>query len=114
MVEGVNHYIKSVIHEGSLTWLALHGVNTPTTHSQFVDDAMLQGVSTSQEALSFKGILNDFHLTSGTLMNNAKYQNIIFQHSHYSLETHFLSLRIYLEFPSIQIYGHSPDQYFTL
>eukprot|EP00253_Pinus_taeda_P008044 PITA_08044 len=54
--------------------------NTPdTTHQQFVDDNMLFGYPSAQEATIFKALLKDFSDASGTSIKKAKSQ-IFFLH----------------------------------
>ena len=43
-----------------------------STHQQFVDDTMLQGIPTVKEAKAFKQILNDFAMAAGTEVSLTK------------------------------------------
>jgi hypothetical protein len=48
MAEGLGHYIKASIQNGSLQGLPLHGLQPAASHSQFVDDTMLLNTPTMQ------------------------------------------------------------------
>jgi hypothetical protein len=50
---------------GTGTGLNLHGKAQPATHQQFVDDTMLMGILTAQEAQAIKQVLLDFMEASG-------------------------------------------------
>jgi hypothetical protein len=58
MAEGLGHYITASIADGSLQGLPLHGLQPTASHSQFVDDTMLMGTPTAQEAIKLKSILS--------------------------------------------------------
>lgn len=56
----------------------MHGLHPLSTHSQFVEDDMLIGVPSTREASTYKEILNDLYLSSGTSVNNGKCQIFFF------------------------------------
>eukprot|EP00253_Pinus_taeda_P035520 PITA_35520 len=77
MAEGLGRSLKAAISEGHLKGLSFH--QTPTTsHQQFVDDNMLFGHSSVQEARSLISILEAFSKASGALINKAKSQIFFF------------------------------------
>jgi hypothetical protein len=78
MVEGLGHYIKASIQNGSLQGLHLHGLQPTASHSQFVDDTMLLNTPTTQEANKLRSILNDFSEASRTTFNLDKSQLFFF------------------------------------
>jgi hypothetical protein len=78
MVEGLSRYIKASIEDGSLRGLPLHGIHPFTSHSQFVDDTMLMGTPTTQEARKFKEILSTSTMLRGTTINLVKSQIFFF------------------------------------
>ena len=59
MVEGLGHIIKDAVQSNNLRGLFVHG-SPPITHQQFVDDNMLFGHPSVQEARTFKEILDTF------------------------------------------------------
>jgi len=80
MAEGLGRYIKSMHVSHQLKGISIHG--TPAiTHQQFLDDNMLFGYPSVQEASLFKSLLNDFSEASGTSVNNAKSQIYFFHTS---------------------------------
>jgi len=77
LAEGLGRHIKQAIHSHQLKGLSVH--NTPaTSHQQFVDDTMLFGYPSIQEASCFKALLNDFSEASGTSINSSKSQIFFF------------------------------------
>eukprot|EP00253_Pinus_taeda_P011126 PITA_11126 len=73
MAEGLGRHNNS--HQ--LKGLYIH--NSPTiTHQQFVDDNMLFGYPSVQEASHFESLLNDFSEASGTNISNSKSQIFFF------------------------------------
>lgn len=78
MNEGLSHYIKASILNGSLKGLSLHGIQPTVSHSQFVDDTMMMGSPTTEEARKIWDILQDFSEASGTSINAKKYQIFFF------------------------------------
>lgn len=80
MAEGLGRLIKHALLSQHLKGLSIH--NTPAiTHQQFVDDNMLFGYPSVQEAASFKSILKVFSDASGTSINKAKSQIFFFHTS---------------------------------
>lgn len=57
MAEGLNCLLHSAISSHSLKGISLHGLH-PLSHQQFVDDTMLFGHPSSQEASAFKVLLS--------------------------------------------------------
>lgn len=77
MAKGLGRLIKHALLSQHLKGLSLH--NTPAiTHQQFMDDNMLFGYPSIQEAASFKSILKVFSDASGTSINKAKSQIFFF------------------------------------
>eukprot|EP00253_Pinus_taeda_P032484 PITA_32484 len=77
MAEGLSRLLHNAISSKSVKGLALHGLN-PLSHQQFVDDTMLFGHSSSQEAKAFKSLLSLFFEASGTSINASKSQLFFF------------------------------------
>ena len=69
MAEGLSHIIRSQARNGDLRGLKAHEGTDPQTHQQFIDDTMLMGQPSVQEAHSFKKILNLFARVSGLAVN---------------------------------------------
>ena len=77
MAEGLGRHIKHALLSRKLKGISVH--NSPaTSHQQFVDDTMLFGYPSVQEASCLKSLLNDFSLASGTHINCAKSQIFFF------------------------------------
>eukprot|EP00253_Pinus_taeda_P017696 PITA_17696 len=69
--------INATILSRKIKGISLH--NAPVvSHHQFVDDNMLFGHPSVQEARSFNAFLNDFSLASGALINRVKSQLFFF------------------------------------
>eukprot|EP00253_Pinus_taeda_P015206 PITA_15206 len=66
MMEGLGRVIKSTSAEGRIQGLKLTIDGAASTHQQFVDDTMLQGIPMVKEAKAFKQILNNFAMAVGT------------------------------------------------
>ena len=81
MVEGLSHSISASLHENKLFGLQPHAFAPPTTHQQFVDDTLLMGLPSINEATSFMSILMDFSATSGTSINPLKSKLFFFNTS---------------------------------
>ena len=73
MVEGLGRLIHKEVQAHKLRGISLHGAPV-TTHLQFVDDNMLFGHPSVQEAHSFKAILRLFSSASGLTINDSKSQ----------------------------------------
>ena len=71
MAQGLGHYLKAVAHPTSLKGISLHN-EEPHTHKKFVDDNMLMGYPSIQEARSFNSIMDTFSLASCTTINIGK------------------------------------------
>lgn len=68
MAEGLGHSIKHAQQTARLKGLSFH--NSPVfTHQQFVDDNMLYGHPSVQEARQLKSLLSDFSEASSTSIN---------------------------------------------
>ena len=72
MMEGLGRAIKQAKSPRKIKGLQLTDNGQTLTHQQFVDDTMLQGLPTVQEASSYKKILNLFALASGMEVNLSK------------------------------------------
>eukprot|EP00253_Pinus_taeda_P033231 PITA_33231 len=66
MVKGLGRAIKRENAEGRIQGIKITLDGDASTHQQFVDDTMLQGIPMVKEARAFKQILNDFALATGT------------------------------------------------
>eukprot|EP00253_Pinus_taeda_P002079 PITA_02079 len=98
MAEGLGRHIKNVLLSRQIIGLSVH--NTPAnSHQQFVDDTMLFGYPSVQEASRFKALLNDFSKASGTDVNCRKSQ-IFFFHTPPSVKTAVTRI---LGFPSASL-----------
>ena len=78
MEEGLNRCILETIEKNTLKGLSPHGIHPPLSHTQIVDDTMLMASPTLREAHFLKAILDDFPESSGTSINNKKYQIFFF------------------------------------
>eukprot|EP00253_Pinus_taeda_P025694 PITA_25694 len=77
MAEGLRCHIKQALLSHQLKGLSIH--NSPAIrHQQFVDDNMLFGYPSVQEASRFKSLLNEFSEALGTSINNSKSQIFFF------------------------------------
>eukprot|EP00253_Pinus_taeda_P009939 PITA_09939 len=77
LAEGLGRSIKSAILSHSLKGLAFHHIPA-FSHQQFVDDNMLFGHPSVQEAQSFKSILSNFWEASRALINKVKSEIFFF------------------------------------
>lgn len=71
MAEGLSRLLHSAISTRSLKGISLHGL-LPLSHQKFVDDTMLFGHPSFQEAKAFKYFLSLFSEASGTFINASK------------------------------------------
>lgn len=77
MAEGLAHSIKDAMSSQKIRGLSFP--NTPAfTHQQFVDDNMLFGHPSVQEARKFNSLLTEFLEASGAKINKAKSQILFF------------------------------------
>ena len=74
MAEGLSRLLQSKVECGELRGIWLADSLEAQTHQQFVDDTMLMGHPSVQEARSFKSYLNLFAKASGLAINQAKSQ----------------------------------------
>ena len=70
MSEGLGRMLTHARAQESLKGLTLHE-HTPITHQQFVDDNILLGHPSIQEAISIENILSTFSKASGVVRNIA-------------------------------------------
>eukprot|EP00253_Pinus_taeda_P023423 PITA_23423 len=77
MAEGLGRCIKNAILSRNLKGISLHQAPT-ISHQQFVDDNMIFGHSSVQEARSLNSLLNIFSKASGALINKVKSQIFFF------------------------------------
>ena len=68
MVEGLGRFIHNTLPSGTLHSLSLHGGN-PLAYQQFVDDNLLFGNHSVQEARALQDILRTFSKAFGTTIN---------------------------------------------
>ena len=68
MSEGLGRMLSNAKATSSLKGLSLHD-HTPLTHQQFVDDNLLMGHPSVQEARSLSDILTTFSKSSGMTIN---------------------------------------------
>eukprot|EP00253_Pinus_taeda_P010304 PITA_10304 len=66
VTEGLSRVIKMENVEGRIQGVKLTPEGDASTHQQFVDDSVLQGIPTVKEAKAFKQILNNFSLVART------------------------------------------------
>eukprot|EP00253_Pinus_taeda_P021755 PITA_21755 len=77
MAEGLGRCIKNAIQTQDLKGITLHQAPT-VSHQQFVDDNMLFGYPSVQEAHALNSLLQLFAKASGTLINSIKSQICFF------------------------------------
>jgi len=77
MAEGLSRLIYHAASSDSIKGISLHD-NSPITHQQFVDDNLLFGHPSIQEARAFKSLLNTFSDAFGTTINSEKSQIFFF------------------------------------
>eukprot|EP00253_Pinus_taeda_P019968 PITA_19968 len=77
MMEGLGRAIKMENAEGRIQGLKLTLDGAASTHQQFLDDTILQGIPMVKEAIAFKLILNDFALATCTEVSLDK-SNVFF------------------------------------
>eukprot|EP00253_Pinus_taeda_P011590 PITA_11590 len=96
--KGLGRSIKHAQQTHCLKGLAVH--NTPAaTHQQFVDDTMLYGHPSIQEARQLKSLLVDFSEASGATINQSKSQ-IFFFHTPSAIQSAILRI---LKFSSAKL-----------
>ena len=69
MAEGLSRLLQSKAESGELRGIRLMDTMDAQTHQQFVDDTMLMGHPSVQEARSLKYCLNLFAKASGLAIN---------------------------------------------
>eukprot|EP00253_Pinus_taeda_P025774 PITA_25774 len=77
MAEGLGRCIKNAIQSQDLKGITLHQAPT-VSHQQFVDDNMIFGYSSVQEARALNSLLLLFSKASGALINKVKSQIFFF------------------------------------
>ena len=78
MAEGLTRLIQAQTSKGEIRGLNLHRGMDKQTHQQFVDDAMLMGHPSVQEARDFKRCLTLFAKALGLEVNPEKSQVFFF------------------------------------
>jgi ABC-type sugar transport system permease subunit len=91
LAEGLSHHIQAHIASGALQGLKLHGMDSPISHSQFVDDTMTMGSSTAKESSTIRTILDDFSTALGISINAGKSQ-VFFFNTPESIQIHLENL----------------------
>ena len=81
MAKGLSHLIMTQAVRGEIRGFKFHDGMTPQTHQQFVDDTMLMGHPSVQEAQSFKNSLDLFAKASGLDVNPNKSQFVLVNNS---------------------------------
>ena len=76
--EGLGRMLKNTCTENKLRGICLHADVEPKTHQQFVDDMMLMGPSTIQEARGLKEGSDIFLEASGLKINKDESQVYFF------------------------------------
>ena len=71
--KGLGRMLKNVCNENNLRGISFNVDLEPQTHQQFLDDTMLMGPSTIQEARGLKEGLDTFIEASGLEINKDKY-----------------------------------------
>ena len=74
MVEGMSKLIQTHAIGGEIRGLSLHEGMEKQTHQQFMDDTILMGHPSVQEACAFKKSLTLFAKAYGLAINSKKYQ----------------------------------------
>eukprot|EP00253_Pinus_taeda_P032540 PITA_32540 len=77
MAEGLGRSLNAAIQSHDLKGINLHDAPT-VSHQQFVDDNMIFGHSSIQEARSLNSLLNNFSAASGACINRVKSQILFF------------------------------------
>ena len=78
MAEGLSRIIKDEIVNIELMGLKFHDDSETISHHQFVEDTMLMGHSSGQEARTMKKCLKSFSKDFGLEVNNTKSQVFFF------------------------------------
>jgi hypothetical protein len=87
LAEGLSRSIQAVVANKTIKGLPLHGINPPISHNQFVDDTLMMGSPTVQEAHTFLSIIHTFCEASGMDINKDKSQ-IFFFNTPLSIQLH--------------------------
>jgi hypothetical protein len=69
MMEGLGHYLKSLVLDESIKGVTLHNVQLAPSHREFLDDTLLLNTLTSHEDTKLNSILNDFSDASRMSLN---------------------------------------------
>jgi hypothetical protein len=69
LVEGLGHSIQAAVANRTLKGMPMDGINSPISHSQFLDETLMMGSPTIQEALTILSIINTFCEASGMDIN---------------------------------------------
>ena len=103
MAECLSSLIMSQTERGELKGLKFHDGMTPQTHQQFVNDTMLMGHPSIQEAQSFKKILNLFAKALGLDVDPNKSQ-VLFVNTALATQRNILRILGFLK-------GYFPSKY---
>eukprot|EP00253_Pinus_taeda_P030654 PITA_30654 len=77
MAEGLGRSLQAALQSDALKGISLHGAPT-VSHQQFVDDNMIFGHPSVQEARALNSLLNIFSTASGACINRIKSQIFFF------------------------------------
>lgn len=91
MVEGLSHSIQTSIENHSLAILPFHGIDPPISHIQFVDDTIMMGSPTVQEAPKILSIVQTLCDASGMDINKEK-SHIFFFNTSMLIQLHITAI----------------------
>jgi hypothetical protein len=91
MVEGLSHFIQASIADKYLVGLPLHGIDPLVSHSQFIDDTLMMGSPTIQEAHKILHILQTFCDALGMDINRDK-SHIFFFNTPVPVQLHITTI----------------------
>eukprot|EP00253_Pinus_taeda_P022901 PITA_22901 len=91
LMEGLSRLIAKRKADGQIKGLQPIRSCPATTHQQFVDDTMLHGTPTVQEAIAYRNILHLFSKASGMEINFSK-STIFFFNTHQAVQSHLSRL----------------------
>eukprot|EP00253_Pinus_taeda_P024785 PITA_24785 len=77
MMEGLGRYIKHAKAMGKIEALQLSKNGQALTHQQFLDDTMLQGLSTVKEISTYNQILKEFALATDRPMHKSIWELVL-------------------------------------
>jgi hypothetical protein len=91
MVEGLCHYLKDFVSEGSLKGLPFPNIQPDPSHNHFVNDTLLLNTLTTQGAIKLNSILIIFADASGVALNLEK-SMLYFFNTPMSIQNHISCL----------------------